>query len=218
MASTTGSSETSKPIVIAIVYYSLYGHIAGLAKAIKAGAESYSSDIKVKLYQVPETLSEEILTKMHAPPKDSSIPTITDPSDLLDADAIIFGISTRYGMVPAQMKAFMDSTGKIWSTGGFVGKIASIFFSTATVGGGQETAALSMLPFIAHHGMLFAPIGYTSTKLFELTVHGGSPWGSGTIAGGDGSRKASPEELEVSTHQGKLIIGYASSMKKGKST
>ncbi len=211
------SSTDSKGITIAIVYYSLYGHVAALAKAIKAGAEAYSGDIKVNLYQVPETLSEDILTKMHAPAKDASVPVLTDPSVLVEADAIFFGISTRYGMVPAQMKAFMDSTGKIWQSGGFVGKIASIFFSTSTIGGGQETAALSMMSYIAHHGMLYAPIGYTNPKLFELTVHGGSPWGSGTVTGGDGSRFPSEAELDVASHQGKLIAGYAAAMKKGKS-
>ncbi len=211
------ASADSKGITIAIVYYSLYGHIGALAKAIKAGAESHSGDVKVKLYQVKETLSDDILAKMHAPAKDASVPVLTDPSVLVEADAIIFGISTRYGMIPAQMKAFMDSTGQIWQSGGFVGKIASIFFSTSTIGGGQETAAMTMLPYLAHHGMLYAPIGYTNPKLFELTVHGGSPWGSGTVTGGDGARMPSEAELDVASHQGKLVAGYAAALKKGKS-
>ena len=206
------ADKRNKPIV-AVVYYSMYGHIATLAKSVVAGIEAAGAEARV--YQVPEILSEDILKKMGAPPKDSSIPVITDPSVLLEADAIIFGISTRYGTMAGEMKSFMDSTGGLWKTGGLVGKIASVFCSTGSLGGGQETSILTMLPFITHHGMIFAPIGYTNPKLFEQTVHGGSPWGAGTLAA-DGSRQPSDAELDVATHQGKLIAGYATSFKKGK--
>jgi NAD(P)H dehydrogenase (quinone) len=204
---------SAKPTV-AVVYYSLYGHINKLAKKVAEGAEAGGA--KVKVFQVPETLPEKILQMMKAPPKDSSVPVIGDPQEIVDADAIIFGVATRYGMISTQMKSFMDATGRLWMSKALVGKIASVFVSTGTVGGGQETAALTMMPFFTHHGMLFAPIGYTNPRLTELNVHGGSPWGAGTIASGDGSRQPSDLELEIAAHQGKLIAGYAAMMKKGK--
>lgn len=134
--------------------------------------------------RVQETLPEEVLTKMHAPPKDSSIPTIT-PAKLQEYDAVLFGIPTRYGNFPAQFKAFFDATGGQWQSGSFWGKYAGLFVSTAGLGGGQESTCIAALSTLVHHGMIYVPLGYKKTfaQLTNLSeVHGGSPWGAGTFA------------------------------------
>lgn len=122
---------------------------------------------------------------MHAPPKDTSIPEITDPSVLEQYDAFLMGIPTRYGNFPAQWRAFWDNTGKQWSTGGFWGKYAGLFVSTGTQGGGQESTALAAMSTLAHHGIIYVPLGYKT--VFPLLgdnseVRGGSAWGAGTFS------------------------------------
>ena len=125
-------------------------------------------------------------------------------AELLKAyDGIMFGIPTRFGMAPAQMKALMDSTGGLWQQGALVGKPAGTFFSTGTQNGGQETTALTFVTQFVHHGMIYVPMGYSTPLLFDLKeVHGGSPYGSGTIAGPDGSRMPSEHEKKVAVHHG----------------
>ncbi|KAI0311176.1 1,4-benzoquinone reductase [Amylostereum chailletii] len=187
---------------VAIVIYSLYGHIAKVAEAEKAGIESAGGSATI--YQIAETLSAEVLTALHAPPKPDY--PILAPSDLANFDAFLFGIPTRYGNLPAQWKAFWDATGQLWASGALFGKYAGVFVSTAALGGGQETTALSTLSTFAHHGITFVPLGYATTfaQLSNLSeVHGGSAWGAGTLAGTDGSRQPSALELEVATIQGK---------------
>jgi len=199
---------------IAIVYYSLYGHVGTLAKAIAKGVES--AGVEVKLFQVKELLPAEVLTKMHAPPKDASVPVITDPNELESFDGIIFGSGTRFGMITSQLKSFLDSTGQIWQKGGWVGKTAGIFFSSATQGGGQETTALTMLTQFTHHGMVYIPIGYSNPALMSDEVHGGSPYGAGTLAGPTGAKQPTPLELGVAEHQGKHIATITAALKAGK--
>lgn len=187
---------------VAIVYYSLYGHVKTLADAEAKGLEK--AGIKADLYQVAETLPEEVLTKMHAPPKDASIPTIT-PDILATYDAFLLGIPTRYGNFPAQWKTFWDAAGQQWATGAFQGKFAGLFVSTAGLGGGQESTAIAALSTFTHHGIIYTPLGYANNfgQLTNLSeVHGGSPWGAGTFAGGDGSRTPTELELEIATIQG----------------
>jgi len=188
---------------IAIVYYSMYGHIKQLAEAEKKGIEAAGGSVTV--YQVEETLSEEVLGKMYAPPKDSSIPVLSDPKELLQYDAFLFGIPTRYGNFPAQWKAFWDKTGGIWGSGGYWGKYAGVFVSSASLGGGQESTALASMSTLAHHGIIYVPLGYGTT--FSLLtnleeVHGGSPWGAGTFAGPTGARQPTKLELEIAEKQG----------------
>jgi NAD(P)H dehydrogenase (quinone) len=122
---------------------------------------------------------------MHAPPKDSSIPILSDVNTLTKYDAFLFGVPTRYGNFPGQWKVFWDQTGGLWQSGGLWGKYAGIFVSSATVGGGQESTAIAAMSTFAHHGLIFVPLGYKTT--FPLIanfdeVHGGSPWGAGTFA------------------------------------
>ncbi|KAG6830060.1 flavodoxin-like fold protein [Tephrocybe sp. NHM501043] len=192
------------PPKVAIIIYTLYGHIGKLAEAIKSGLESAGGTATI--YQVAETLSPEILTKMNAPSK-PDYPIIT-LGDFVKYDAYLFGIPTRYGMMSAQWKTFWDSTGKLWATGELYGKYASIFTSTAGPGGGQEITALNTMSTLAHHGIIHVPLGYARafgplTNLEE--VHGGSPWGAGTYASSSGSRQPTALELEIAHIHGKAF-------------
>jgi NAD(P)H dehydrogenase (quinone) len=160
------------------------------------------------IYQLPETLPEEVLGKMHAPPKDSSIKTLDDPKTLEAYDAFLFGIPTRFGNFPAQWKTFWDKTGGQWQTGAFWGKYAGLFISTGTMGGGQESTAIASLSTLAHHGIIYVPLGYKTT--FDIfanvnEVRGGSPWGAGTFSAADGSRQPTANELEIAQRQGKAF-------------
>lgn len=191
---------------IAVVFYSMYGHIKTLAEAEKAGAEKAGAEVDI--FQIAETLPEEVLAKMYAPPKDSSIPVLGSPSELEKYDGILFGIPTRFGNFPAQWKAFWDRTGGQWAAGGFHGKLGGVFISTGTMGGGQESTAIATLSTLTHHGIIYVPLGYAKSfaQLTDLTeIHGGSPWGAGTFAGGDGSRQPSAKELEIATIQGETF-------------
>ncbi|KAF4968439.1 hypothetical protein FZEAL_10397 [Fusarium zealandicum] len=188
---------------IAIVYYSMYGHIKQMAEAEKAGIEKAGGS--ADLFQIPETLPEEVLAKMHAPPKDANVTVLSDPSTLESYDAFLLGIPTRYGNFPAQWKAFWDKTGGQWASGGFWGKMAGIFVSTASQGGGQETTAQNAMSTLVHHGIIYVPFGYAKAfgQMTDLSeVRGGSAWGAGTFAGGDGSRQPSAKELEIAQIQG----------------
>lgn len=194
---------------IAIVYYSMYGHIRKLAMAEKAGIEKAGGT--ADLYQVQETLSKEVLQLMHAPTEQTGDPVLSDPSVLEKYDAFLFGIPTRYGNYPAQFKAFWDKTGKQWQTGAFWGKYAGAFISTASVGGGQESTVIAAMSTFAHHGMIYVPLGYAKafTQLTNMTeVRGGSAWGAGTIAGGDGSRQPSELELDIAMIQGETFYNH----------
>lgn len=190
---------------IAIVYYSMYGHIKHLAEAEKKGIEAAGGTADV--YQVQETLPQEVLTKMHAPGQDAAVKIIT-PDILATYDAFLLGIPTRYGNFPAQWKTFWDACGKQWMTGGFHGKYAGLFVSSAGMGGGQESTAIAAMSTLAHQGIIYVPLGYadafaTITDISE--VRGGSPWGAGTFAASDGSRQPSAKELELATVQGKAF-------------
>ncbi|KAA8893320.1 flavo protein-like protein [Sphaerosporella brunnea] len=189
---------------VAIVIYSMYGHITQLAEAEKKGIEAAGGSVEI--YQVPETLPQEVLTKMHAAPK-ADYPIAT-ANTLRDYDGILFGVPTRYGNFPGQFKAFIDTTGALWQEGALSGKFAGIFVSTATIGGGQESTAIAAMSTFAHHGMIYVPLGYKHAfpLLGDVSeVRGGSPWGAGTFAGGDGSRQPTAKELELAQIQGKMF-------------
>nr|POE95462.1 putative nad(p)h dehydrogenase (quinone) fqr1-like 1 [Quercus suber] len=192
-------------------YYSTYGHVEKLAEQIKKGAESVEG-VEAKLWQVPETLSDEVLGKLGAPPK-SDVPVIS-PGELAEADGLLFGFPTRYGTMAAQFQAFIDSTGSQWRTQELVGKPGGLFYSTGSQGGGQETTPLTAITQLVHHGMIFVPIGYTfGAGMFEMEkVRGGSPYGAGTYAG-DGSRQPSELELDLAFHQGKYFAGISKKLK-----
>ncbi|EXJ86603.1 minor allergen Cla h 7 [Capronia epimyces CBS 606.96] len=188
---------------IAIVYYSMYGHIAQLAQAEKKGIEEAGGT--VDLYQIAETLPEEVLGKMHAPGPSKEVPLIT-PEILKTYDAFLFGIPTRFGTYSAQWKTFIDQLGQLWSTGSLHGKYFGVFIGTGTLGGGQELTAIQALSSWIHQGMIYVPLGYATTfaTLADLSeARGGSPWGAGTFSGADGSRQPSAKEIELATAQGK---------------
>ncbi|KAI0037166.1 NADH-quinone oxidoreductase [Vararia minispora EC-137] len=192
---------------VAIVVYSMYGHVAKLAEAEKAGVEQAGG--KATIYQIAETLPQEILTLMHAPPKPDY--PVLDPNDLPQFDAFLFGIPTRFGNFPAQWKAFWDATGQLWAKGALSGKFAGVFVSTAGLGGGQESTVFASLSTLAHHGISYVPLGYKHAfaQLSNLSeVHGGSPWGAGTFSASDGSRQPSALELEIATIQGKAFYEF----------
>uniref|UniRef100_A0A1D1XQQ1 NAD(P)H dehydrogenase (quinone) n=1 Tax=Anthurium amnicola TaxID=1678845 RepID=A0A1D1XQQ1_9ARAE len=200
---------------IAIVIYSTYTHIYQLALEVKKGVESVTPNVKVELYQIPETLPQEILDKMHAPPK-PDIPVITTEK-LAEADGILFGFPTRFGTMPAQVKAFLDSTGQLWYTNALNRKFAGLFFSTSTQHGGQETTAFTAVTYFAHHGMIYVPLqnglpNYGKTD----EIIGGGPWGSGTITGSDASRAISEREKEAALLQGKDFAQVVSAYVNGK--
>ncbi|KAJ2742549.1 hypothetical protein GGI20_004412 [Coemansia sp. BCRC 34301] len=186
-------------VKIFVITYSTYGHINKVAESVVEGLEKAGAEIG--RYQIAETLSDEILTKMHAPPK-PDLPIIK-AQDLVEADGFLFGFPTRYGTMPAQVKTFFDSTGQLWQKQALAGKPVGFFFSTASQHGGQEVTVFTTLPILAHHGMIYVPFGYANAHLFDNTeVIGGSAWGAGTIANGDGSRQPSEKELEIARDQG----------------
>lgn len=197
---------------IAIIYYSLYGHIRQLALSVQKGIQDAGG--KADLFQVAETLPQEVLTKMHAPSKPDD--PIATAATLTEYDAFLFGIPTRYGNFPAQWKTFWDTTGGLWVKGALQGKYAGAFCSTGTPGGGQEATIMNSMSTLTHHGIIFVPLGYRNT--FPLMsnleeVHGGSPWGAGTFAGADGSRQPTKLEIEMAYIQGKAYYETVSKVK-----
>lgn len=190
----------TKPLVY-IVIYSLYHHVYKLSFSLKEGLES--KGVEVQLFQVQETLSDEILSKMQAPAK-PDLPIIS-VDKLAEPDGILFGLPTRFGTMPAQMKALLDASGALWAKGALAGKFAGTFFSTASQHGGQETTALTAVTYFAHHGMMYVPFGYANAALGSVSedeVIGGSAYGCGTISDGDGSRQPSHTELAIAENQG----------------
>jgi len=190
---------------IAIVIYTMYGHIAKVAESVKAGVTEAGGSATI--FQIAETLPKEVLAALHAPAKPDY--PILKPEDLPNYDAFLFGIPTRYGNFPAQWKAFWDATGGLWAKGALAGKYAGVFVSTGTPGGGQESTILNSISTLTHHGIIFVPLGYSTT--FEVLsnlseVHGGSPWGAGTFSGADGSRQPTPLELDIATRHGKYFF------------
>lgn len=194
---------------ILVLYYSMYGHIETMAQAVAEGARGVGG-VEVTVKRVPETMQAEAFSK--AGGKAQDIPVAT-PQELADYDAIIFGTPTRFGNMAGQMRTFLDQTGGLWAKGALNGKIASVFSSTGT-GGGQEQTITSTWTTLAHHGMIIVPIGYGTPELFDVSqVRGGTPYGATTIAGGDGSRQPSEEELTIARYQGDYVAKLAVKLK-----
>ena len=196
---------------ILVVFYSLYGHVYKMAEAICAGAREVS-DATVDLRRVPETMPKEILEKMgaiEAQKAFSHIP-VCAVEELAQADAIIFGTPTRFGNMCGQLRQFLDATGGLWAKGALVGKIGSVFTSTATQHGGQESTILSFHTTLLHHGMIIVGLPYSfqgQSRIDEIT--GGSPYGASTIAGNKGERMPSENELAAARYQGKHVATIA---------
>jgi NAD(P)H dehydrogenase (quinone) len=193
---------TTKP-VIAVPFYSMYGHIATLAEEVVAGIEAAGGIAKP--YFIEETLPAEVLEKMHAGASLKPKYPLLEPAHLTEVDGFIFGIPTRYGRAPSQVSAFFDKTGGLWASQALSGKYATTFTSTASQHGGQELTHLTTMPFFVHHGCIYVPIGYKEPYLSDNgEVHGASPWGVSTVANGDGSRVPTEGEKRVARFQGEV--------------
>lgn len=196
---------------IQVVFYSMYGHIYKMAEAVAAGARE-AGDTEVTLLQVPELVPDDALEKSGAKAAKAAfahVPMAT-PDKLVEADAIIFGTGTRFGNMTAQMRNFLDQTGGLWAKGALIGKVGSVFTSTATQHGGQESTILSFHTTLLHHGFVVVGVPYSEARQMTLTeISGGSPYGASTITGGDGSRQPSENELAIARFQGKHVAGIA---------
>lgn len=187
---------------ILVVYYSMYGHIETMAKAIAEGAQSVEGT-EVTLKRVADLMDEDKAKSVGAK-VDQDAP-IASPKELGDYDAIIVGTPTRFGNMVAQMRNFWDQTGGLWVNGALVGKVGSVFTSTGT-GGGNESTILSTHTTLLHHGLVIVGLPYSCPQLTDISeVRGGSPYGAGTIAGGDGSRQPSDNELAQARFQGQHV-------------
>lgn len=190
-----------------VLYYSMYGHIETLAKAEAEGARSVDG-VKVTVKRVPEIMSEEAARRAGA--KLNQEAPVAAPDELANYDSIIFGTPTRFGNMCAQMRNFLDQTGKLWFSGALVGKVASVFTSTATQHGGQETTITSFHSTLLHHGMVIVGVPYSNQRLLSMDeITGGSPYGASTLAGGDGSRQPSANELAIARFQGEHVAKIA---------
>ena len=194
---------------VLVLYYSAYGHIETMAGAIAEGARKTGAEVTIK--RVPELVSEEVAKASHYK-LDQAAP-IASPTELDQYDAIIVGAGTRYGTVASQMRNFWDQTGSLWATGKLVGKIGSMFTSTATQHGGQETTIMGFIPTFLHHGMVVAGLPYAfQGQMGVEAVKGGSPYGASTITDGDGSRMPSDIELEGARYQGEHVAKIAAKL------
>ena len=199
---------------VLIVFYSTYGHIYKMAEAVAEGVKEVAG-AEVKILRVPETLPEEVLGKMGAVDAQkafSHVPVCT-VDELAEADAIIFGTPTRFGNMCGQMRQFLDATGQLWTKGSLVGKVGSVFASSATQHGGQESTILTFHVTLLHQGFVIVGLPYAFQGQMRIDeVTGGSPYGATTIAGGDGSRKPSENELEAARFQGKHVASIAAKL------
>lgn len=201
------------PAKISIIFYSMYGHVHTLAQAVAEGVRSAGAEVKV--YQVKETLPDDVLEKMHAKGAKKAwehLPIATNDA-LTEADAIFLGTPTRYGAACAQMQTFLDSTGQLWATGALIGKIGSAFTSTASQHGGQETTLVHLHTFFYHQGMLVSGCPYAAQELLNMNeITGGTPYGATTIAGPKGERQPSENELAIARFQGKHVATLANKL------
>jgi NAD(P)H:quinone oxidoreductase type IV len=199
---------------IYVVFYSMYGHVYTMSEAVAAGARQVPGS-EVKIFQVPELMPEEVLVKAGAKQARDAfahIPIIA-PEQLPEADAIIFGTPTRFGNMAAQMRNFLDRTGGLWAKGSLIGKIGSVFTSSATQHGGQETTITSFHTTLLHHGMIIVGVPYACAGLTNMNeITGGSPYGASTLTGGDGARQPSQNELDIAQYQGRHVAQLAAKL------
>jgi NAD(P)H dehydrogenase (quinone) len=202
---------------VEIIFYSMYGHTYRMAEALAEGVRSVDG-AEAELYQVAELIPDDVLESSGAKKERDAfahVPLAT--VDMLkEADAIIFGSPTRFGMICAQMRNFLDQTGGVWSRGELVGKVGSVFTSTGTQHGGQETTLIGFIVTLLHHGMIIVGVPYTDThQLYMGGISGGSPYGSSTISGPDRSLQPNDNELEIARFQGRRVAQTARMLIKG---
>ena len=195
---------------VLVLYYSMYGHIETMANAVAEGARGVAGT-HVDIKRVPEIMPEEAAKAAGA--KLDQVAPIASVSDLPEYDAIIFGVPTRFGNMSAQMRNFFDQTGGLWAKGALIGKIGSVFASTGTQHGGQETTITSTHTTLLHHGMVIVGVPYSCAGLTNMDeITGGSPYGASTLAGADGSRQPSENELDIAQFQGKHVAELAAKL------
>ncbi len=191
------------PTKMLVLYYSMYGHVETMAQAVAEGARPIK-DLEVTIKRVPETMPEEKARAAGAK-LDQSAP-VAEPEELSDYDGIIFGTPTRFGNMCGQMRTFLDQTGSHWMQGTLIGKIGSVFTSTATQHGGQETTLTSFHSTLLHQGMVIVGVPYSCQELLNMEeITGGTPYGASTLASPDGSRQPSPNELAIARFQGRHV-------------
>ena len=194
---------------VLVLYYSSYGHVEALAKAVAQGATDAGAQVDIR--RVPETVPEEVARTSHFK-LDQDAP-VASVAELETYDAIVVGTGTRYGRVSSQMAAFLDQTGGLWQRGALEGKVGAAFTSTATQHGGQETTLLSIITNLLHFGMVIVGLPYSFKDMMTLDeVAGGAPYGATTIAGGDGSRQPSAIELAGARYQGAVVARTATKL------
>jgi NAD(P)H dehydrogenase (quinone) len=199
---------------IQVVFYSMYGHVYRLAEAVVQGARQVTKT-EVTLYQVPELVPEKELEKSGAKAARKAFAHIpvAQVDKLAEADAIIFGTPTRFGNMCAQMRNFLDQTGSLWMKGTLIGKVGSVFASTATQHGGQETTITSFHTTLLHHGMIVVGVPYSQQGLLNMKeITGGTPYGATTLADADGSRQPTENEITIARFQGKHVAEIANKL------
>jgi NAD(P)H dehydrogenase (quinone) len=196
---------------VLVIYYSMYGHIEIMAKAVADGVREVDG-VEVTIKRVAELMPREVAEKAGAK-LDQDAP-VADPKELADYDAIIVGTPTRFGNMTAQMRNFWDQTGGLWANGALVGKVGSVFTSSATQHGGQESTILATHITLLHHGLVIVGLPYSCAAQMGVDeIKGGSPYGASTIAAGDGSRQPSEQELGMARFQGRHVAEIARKLK-----
>jgi NAD(P)H dehydrogenase (quinone) len=201
---------------VLVLYYSSYGHIETMANAVAEGARGVDG-VEVSVKRVPELVPAEVAAKSHF--KTEQAAPVATPAELADYDAIIIGTPTRFGNMASQMKNFLDQTGGLWANGALIGKVGSVFTSTATQHGGQESTILSTHTVLLHHGLVVVGLPYSFAGQMNMDeITGGSPYGASTLAKGDGSRQPSANELDGARFQGRHVAEIAAALKRGRET
>jgi NAD(P)H dehydrogenase (quinone) len=191
---------------ILVLYHSFYGHIETMAQAVAKGAREVATQVDIK--RVPETMPDEAFRS--AGGKANQAAPVAQPGELANYDGILFGTPTRFGNMTGQMRTFLDQTGGLWMQGALVGKVGSVFTSSATQHGGQESTILTFIPTLLHQGMVVVGLPYSEQRQMGLDeIKGGSPYGASTIAGGSGERMPSELELGMAAFQGKHVTTIA---------
>ena len=194
---------------ILVLYHSINGHIETMAYAVADGVREAGAEVEVR--RVPETLPAEVLAKMHA--KTDQKAAVATVDELPNYDAIVFGTPTRYGSATSQLRGFLDQTGGLWARGALVGKVGSVFTSSATQHGGQESTILGLHTSLLHHGMVIVGLPYACADQMGVEeIKGGSPYGASTIANNDGSRQPSAKELGMARFQGRHVAQIAAKL------
>lgn len=195
---------------VLVLYYSSFGHMEAMAKAAAEGARTAGADVTIK--RVAELVPDEV-AKKSGYKLDQEAPVITDPNELTDYDGFVFGVPTRYGNMPAQLKNFLDQTGGLWAKGALIDKVATVMVSTATQHGGQESTILTTQVVLQHHGMLIVPLSYAyQGQNGTDKVRGGSPYGMTVATNSDGSRWPDEDDLAGARFQGERLAKIAAKM------